>query len=61
MIHSVRFALLLPSSASIWIWIRFTVVKAVSADEKNAERQSMTINSINRMSGSVSKFVTPYF
>ena len=37
-IFNTVFALFLPSSARARIRIRFTVVRAVSADEKNAER-----------------------
>ena len=44
MILSRVCAFLLPSSARDWIFIRLTVVMAVSADEKNAERK-MSIKS----------------
>ena len=40
-------AFLLPSSARLRIRIRFTVVSAVSADEKNAERANKIIRIIN--------------
>ncbi len=44
-IFNTVFARLLPSSARLRIRILFTVVKAVSADEKNAE----SISNINRI------------
>ena len=48
-IFSKVFARALPSSARLRIRILLTVVIAVSADEKNAERKSNTSNIINCM------------
>ena len=46
-IFNTIFAFLLPSSARLRIRIRFTVVSAVSAEEKKADSANSTISTIN--------------
>lgn len=46
-IVSTRLARLLPASAKVRIRIRLAVVKAVSAEEKNADKHSRTTRKIN--------------
>ena len=50
-------AFLLPSSAKLRILILFTVVKLVSADEKNADNINKIINTIICMAALVSTFI----
>ena len=55
-----RKALLLPSSHKVLMRIRFTVVSAVSAEEKNADKAIRTINIISCTMFEVFKKFTPY-
>ena len=55
--RSTRSARLSPSSARVRIRILFTVVRAVSAEEKNAERKIKTIKKIIWDMAPASKYV----
>ena len=53
-------AFVFPSSTNDRIFILFTVVREVSADEKKAERPSSRNRAIHCMTPEVSKYITPF-
>ncbi len=59
-ISSTFFARLLPSSAMLLRRILLEVVKAVSAEEKNADNNNKTIITINCMTSLESKYISPF-